>query len=62
MVKLFDHSSALRLYAKTIEAHGVKALEDVAIFAVLWRAAMLLDETLYLLEAGDYSLFASCPA
>ena len=43
---------------QTIEAHGIEPLEDVAVFAMLRRASMLLDEALNLLEAGDDAFFA----
>jgi hypothetical protein len=62
MVERFDQGVAIGLCAKSIESHGVKALEDIAVLAVLWRTAMVLDEALDLLEAGDYPLLASCPA
>jgi hypothetical protein len=43
---------------KTIEAHCVQPLEDVAAFPVLRGVAVFLDETLNLLETGDDPLFA----
>jgi hypothetical protein len=45
-----------------VEADGVEALEDVAVLAVLRRAALLVDEALDLLEAGDDPLLARGPA
>ncbi len=62
MIVRLDHGAAFGLLAKTIEAYGVKALENITTFPMLWRTAMLFDETLYLLETSYYPLFASCPA
>src|SRR5689334_8011153 len=62
MVKRFDQGATVGLCAKAIKAHSVEAFEDVAVLAMLWRMATLLNEALDLLEAGDGSLFASCPA
>ena len=47
---------------QTIKAHGIQALEDVTIFTMLRGAAVLRDETLNLLEAGDDPLLAGRPA
>ena len=48
----------LGLLAQAIQPHGIQPLEDVAIFAVLGRAAMLLDEIDDVLEARDDPLLA----
>src|SRR5579883_1993458 len=62
MVEGFDHGAAIGQLAQAIKAHGIQALEDVAVLAVLWSAAMLFDEPLYLLETGDDPLLARRPA
>ena len=62
MIEGFKHGAAIGQLAQTIEAHGIQPLEDVAVFAMLRRAAVLLDETLNFLEAGDDPLLARRPA
>ena len=62
MIEGFKQGAAIGQLAQAIEAHGIQPLEDVAVLAVLRSAAVLLDETLNLLEAGDDPLFARRPA
>ena len=44
--------------AEPVEAHGVQALENIAVLSVLRDAPMPFDEPLYLLEARDDALLA----
>jgi hypothetical protein len=62
MIERFDQGAAADQFAQAIEAHGIEPFEDVAIFAMLRRAAMLVDEPLNLFKAGDDALLARCPA
>ena len=58
MVQRRKQGAALLKRAQAVEAHGIEPLEDVAIFPVLRRAAVLLDKSLDFLEAGDDALLA----
>src|SRR5262245_30566025 len=58
MIDGFKQSPAIIQLAKTIEANGIKPLEDVTVLSVLRCATVLLDEALYLFEPGDDALFA----
>ena len=62
MIQGCKQRAAFVQLAETVEAHGIQPLEDVAILAVLRGAAVLLDETLNFLEAGDDALLARRPA
>src|SRR3954471_2002870 len=53
-----EKGSALLKRAKAVEPHGVHALEDVAVLAMLRGAAVLVEEALNLLEARDDPLLA----
>jgi hypothetical protein len=46
-----------RQFAQLIQAHGIQALEDIAVFAMQWGAAVGLIEALNVLEAGDDAFF-----
>jgi hypothetical protein len=46
MVKRFDQCAAIGLCPKAIKARSVETFEDIVVLAVLWRTAILLDETL----------------
>ena len=62
MIEGFKQGAAIVQLAQAIEAHGIQPLEDVAVFPVLRGAAVLFDEPLNLLEAGDDALLARRPA
>ncbi|MGB3486512.1 MAG: hypothetical protein WBA62_00270 [Xanthobacteraceae bacterium] len=62
MIEGFDHGAAIGLPAQLIETHGIQPFEDVTILAMLRGAAMLVDETLNLLEPGDDPFLARRPA
>ena len=62
MIERRKQRAAVLKRAQAIEAHGIEPLEDVAVFAVLRGAAVLLDEPLDLLEPGDDALLARRPA
>jgi hypothetical protein len=62
MIEGIKQHAALVQLAETIEAHGKEPLENVAAFSMLRGAAVLLDETLNLLEPGDDPLLAGRPA
>src|SRR5437763_1659029 len=62
MIEGFKQRAALLQRTKAIEAHCIQSLEDVVAFPVLRDVAMLFDEALNLLEAGDDALFARGPA
>jgi len=62
MVEGFKQGAAVGQLAKTIEAHRIQPLKDVAILSVLRDVAVLLDKTLNLLEARDDPLLARRPA
>ena len=47
---------AFRERAQAVEPHRIKPLENVAVFAMLRRATVLLGEALDFLEAGDDAL------
>ena len=57
-----EQGEAVVQRSEAVETHGVEPLEDVAILPVLRRAAVLRDEPLNLLEAGDDPLLAGRPA
>ncbi len=50
-----------QLAPRRSETHGVEPLEDVAVLTMLRGAAVLFDEALNLLEAGDHPLLARGP-
>ena len=58
MVERREKRPAFLKRAKPVEAHGVEPLEDVAIFPMLRRVAVLLDKPLDFLESGDDALLA----
>ena len=58
MVQWNQHGAAIRERPQAVEPHGVKPLEDVAVFAVLRWATVLLIETLDFLKPGDDALLA----
>ena len=58
MIERLEKRSAFLQRAKAIKAHGVEPFEDVAIFAVLRRMAVLLDKALNFLKSGDDALLA----
>ena len=58
LVERGHQGATVRMGAQAVEAHGIEPLEDVAVFAVLRGAAVLLDEALDLLEPGDDALLA----
>lgn len=62
MIERLQQAAAIVQLTKPIEAHGIQPLEDIASFPMLRRVAVLFDETLNLLEAGDDALFARRPA
>ena len=62
MIEGLKQATAFRQLAQAIEAHGIQPLEDVAVLPVLRSTAVLLDESLDLLEAGDDALLARRPA
>ena len=62
MIEGLKQGAAIVQLAQTVEAHSVQPLENVAIFAMLRRAAVLFDEALNFLEAGDDAFFARRPA
>ena len=51
MVERREKRPAFLKRAQAVKAHGIKPLEDVAIFPMLRGAAVLLDKTLDFLEA-----------
>ena len=51
MVQRRQQRAAFLQRAQAVEAHGIEPLEDVAVFAMLRGAAVLLDKALDLLEA-----------
>jgi len=58
MIERFKHGAAIGQLAQTVEADGIQPLEDIAVLAVPWGAAVLLNETLNLLEARDDAFLA----
>jgi hypothetical protein len=58
MIQRLQQCTTFRKLAKAIETYRIEPLEDVAVLAVLRRAAMLFDKPLDLLEAGDDALLA----
>ena len=61
MIQRLKQHATLVEHTKPIETHRIQPFEDVAVFSMLRRAAVLLDEPLNLLEARDYPLLARCP-
>ena len=58
MVERRKQRTAFLQCAQAVEAHGIKPLENIALFAMLGGVAMLFDKALYFLETGDDALFA----
>ncbi|GGB09838.1 hypothetical protein GCM10011491_42210 [Brucella endophytica] len=58
MIERFDQRAALFQRTDTIQPNGIKPLENVAVFAVAWRAAMFFDKALNFFKACDNPLFA----
>src|SRR4051812_40683401 len=58
MIEGSEQSASVVELPKAIEADCIEPLEDVALLPVPRGAAVLFDETLNLLEAGDNPLFA----
>ena len=58
MIEGLEEGAALLEGANAVQPNGVEPFEDIAVLAVLRRAAMLLDETLDLFEARDDPLFS----
>ena len=58
MIQRREKRAAFLEGPQAVEAHGIEPLEDVAVFAVLRRTSVLLDEALDVLEPGDDALLA----
>lgn len=58
MVERRKQRLALLKRAKTIEAHGIEPLEDVAIFPMLWGMTVFFDKTLDFFESSDDAFLA----
>ena len=58
MVEKGQQRTVIVLLADTVKAHGIKALEDVAVLPMTGSAAMRINESLDLLEARDDALLA----
>ena len=56
MVDLGNRSAAFRQGLDAVQTHGIEALEDVSILAMLRGTAVLLDKALNVLEPGDDAL------
>ena len=61
MVQRFEQCAPFQKRTKAFEPHRVEPLEDVEVFAMPRCAAVLLDESLNLLEAGEDALFLRRP-
>jgi hypothetical protein len=62
VIKRFQKSAAVGLFAQPVQANGVKPLEDIPVFTVQGCAAVLFSEPLNILKARDDAFFPSRPA
>ena len=53
-----EKRTAFLKFAQPVKTHSVKPLEDVAIFPMLWGAAVGCGKPLDFLEAGDDTFLA----
>ena len=53
MIEWLQQRPALLKRAQAIKTHGIESLENIAVFSVLWGAAISIDKTLNLLKARD---------